>query len=131
MLVDLYVFVIWLFRIWLLVFFRPFTACSVNKVLRQLDASCMQGVALAPKILEPKKLPILIFCRQFSNIEAQKNVSKNLDNSTNIRYDNVTLSPLLLQRGAKADWGLRYRIYTNMYDIKLDEGFIVYYYNND
>jgi hypothetical protein len=25
------------------------------------------GVALAPKILEPKKSPILIFCRQFSN----------------------------------------------------------------
>ena len=29
------------------------------------------GVALAPKILEPKKSPILIFCRQFSNIEAK------------------------------------------------------------
>ena len=58
------------------------------------------GVALAPKILEPKKSPILIFCRQFSNIEAKQNASKNLDNST------------------------------NMCDIKLDEGFIVYYYNN-
>ena len=29
------------------------------------------GVALAPKILEPKKSPILNFCRQFSNIEAK------------------------------------------------------------
>jgi uncharacterized membrane protein (DUF106 family) len=29
------------------------------------------GVALAPKILEPKKSPNLIFCRQFSNIEAK------------------------------------------------------------
>jgi hypothetical protein len=29
------------------------------------------GVALAPKILEPKKSPILIFCRQFSNIEVK------------------------------------------------------------
>jgi hypothetical protein len=26
---------------------------------------------MAPKILEPKKSPILIFCRQFSNIEAK------------------------------------------------------------
>jgi hypothetical protein len=50
--------------------------------------------------LEPKKSPILIFCRQFSNIEAKQNASKHLDNST------------------------------NMCDIKLDEGFIVYYYNN-
>jgi hypothetical protein len=31
----------------------------------------LSGVALAPKILEPKKSPILIFCRQFSNIEAK------------------------------------------------------------
>ena len=58
------------------------------------------GVALAPKILEPKKSSILIFCRQFSNIEVKQNASKNLDNST------------------------------NMCDIKLDEGFIVCYYNN-
>jgi hypothetical protein len=36
------------------------------------------GVALAPKILEPKKSPILIFCCQFSNIEANQNASKNL-----------------------------------------------------
>jgi hypothetical protein len=57
-------------------------------------------VALAPKILEQTKSPILIFCRQFSNIEAKQNASKNLDNST------------------------------NMCDIKLDEGFIVCYYNN-
>jgi hypothetical protein len=42
------------------------------------------GVALAPKILEPKKSPILFFCRQFSNIEAKQNASKNLDNSTNM-----------------------------------------------
>jgi hypothetical protein len=27
------------------------------------------------------------------------------------RYDNVTLISLVLQLGAKADWGLRYRIY--------------------
>ena len=46
------------------------------------------------------KSPILIFCRQFSNIEAKQNASKNLDNST------------------------------NMCDIKLDEGFIVCYDNN-
>jgi hypothetical protein len=58
------------------------------------------GIALAPKILEPKKSSILIFCRQFSNIEAKQNASKNLDNST------------------------------NMCDIKLDVGFIVYYHNN-
>jgi hypothetical protein len=58
------------------------------------------GVALAPKTLEPKKSPILIFCRQFSKIKAKQNASKNLDNST------------------------------NMCDIKLDEGFIVYYHNN-
>jgi hypothetical protein len=36
----------------------------------------MAGVALAPKILEPKKSPILIFCHQFSNIEAKQNASK-------------------------------------------------------
>ena len=28
-----------------------------------------------------------------------------------LRYDNVTLSPLLLLTGAQAEWGLRYRIY--------------------
>ena len=57
-------------------------------------------VALAPKILEQTKSTILIFCSQFSNIEAKQIASKNLDNST------------------------------NMCDIKLDEGFIVCYYNN-
>jgi hypothetical protein len=44
--------------------------------------------------------PFLIVCHQFPNIEAKQNASKNLDNST------------------------------NMCDIKLDEGCIVYYYNN-
>ena len=39
------------------------------------------GFALAPNILEPKKSPILIFCRQFSNIEAKQNASKNLDDT--------------------------------------------------
>jgi hypothetical protein len=33
--------------------------------------SWISGVALAPNILEPNKSPILIFCRQFSNIEAK------------------------------------------------------------
>ena len=33
------------------------------------------------------------------------------------RYDNVTLSPLLFQRGAKADWGLRYRIYVVLWQL--------------
>jgi hypothetical protein len=28
-----------------------------------------------------------------------------------LRYDNVTLGPLLLLTGAQAEWGLRYRIY--------------------
>ena len=35
--------------------------------------------------------------------------------TTLLRYDNVTLIPLVL--GAKADWGLRYRIYTLLYAI--------------
>ena len=52
------------------------------------------------KNIGTKKSPILIFCRQFSKIKAKQNASKNLDNST------------------------------NMCDIKLDEGFIVYYHNN-
>jgi len=68
-----------------------------HTIIEQYDST---GVALVPKILEPKKSPILICCRQFSNIEAKQNASKNLDNST------------------------------NMCDIKLDEVFIVYYYNN-
>jgi hypothetical protein len=34
--------------------------------LRQSRNEVVSGVALAPKILEPKKSPILIFCRPFS-----------------------------------------------------------------
>jgi hypothetical protein len=54
------------------------------------------GVALAPKILEPKKSSILIFCRQFSNIEVKQNASKNLDNSTNMCDRHRFYSLLLL-----------------------------------
>ena len=45
------------------------TACDA--VSYWVTSPMKPGVALAPKILEPKKSPILIFCRQFSNIEAK------------------------------------------------------------
>ena len=44
---------------------------AVASTFKFYDYMEITGVALAPKILEPKKSPILIFSRQFSNIEAK------------------------------------------------------------